>query len=94
MFKHIVLFKRHQGVEKSEFDRVIQKFAELPASIPEIAGWWFRLPESTDTTYEAGFVSEFKNEQDLAAYQVHPAHEALAKEAGTVASAAVFDSWD
>ena len=94
MLKHIVLFKRHEGVEKAEFDSVINKFADLPASIPVIAGWWFRLPEGAETGYEAGFVSEFASDEDLTAYQVHPAHEELAKAAGAVASAAVFDAWD
>jgi len=94
MLKHIVLFKRHEGVEKAEFDRVINKFSGLSESIPVIAGWWFRIPEGADSSHEAGFVSEFASEEDLAAYQVHPAHEEVAEAAGAVASAAVFDAWD
>jgi hypothetical protein len=94
MLKHLVLFKRNVGVKKPEFDAAIERFAGLSDEIPEIAAWWFRLPANASSEYEAGFISEFHSEADLEAYQVHPAHQELAAAAGTVATTAVFDSWD
>ncbi|MDA8911201.1 Dabb family protein [bacterium] len=93
MLKHVVLFKKKPEVSKADFDLVISKFSTLHEEISEISSWWFRLPENPGSPYEGGIVSEFESEAALQAYVVHPAHEKLAAEAGTVATAAVFDAW-
>ena len=94
MLKHIVMFKRKPEVSKAEFDEVLARFEFLADEISEISSWWFRIPQEPTAPYQAGFVSEFKDEAALEAYQIHPAHQKLASAAGTVATAAVFDAWD
>ena len=82
VLRHIVLYKFKDAVTPSQLQEVVDTFGALPKKIDTIIGYEAGTNVSTEGKAEGfthAFVVTFKNEKDLAAYLVHPAHEAYVK---------------
>ena len=78
MIKHIVFFKINAKKKETELSKLKEMIENLGNSIPSIikieAGLNFSPRESA---YDIALVSEFKNKEGLAEYQIHPEHVKL-----------------
>lgn len=82
VLRHIVLYKFKDNVTPAQLQEVIDAFAGLPKKVSTIIGFEHGTNVSQEGKSEGFthvFVVTFKNEADLAAYLVHPAHEAYVK---------------
>lgn len=82
VLRHIVLYKFKEGVTPAHLQEVVDTFGSLPKKVDTIIGYEAGTNVSTEGKAEGfthAFVVTFKNEKDLAAYLVHPAHEAYVK---------------
>jgi len=78
MIKHVVLLTWKEGVSQEQIDAVTVEFRALGEEIGEVSGYEF----GQDARIYRGnadyaLVAEFKNEEDLKAYVVHPRHQEL-----------------
>ncbi len=83
MIKHIVAWKLKEsahGLDKaSNAKQIIEKLNALKATIPEIMALEVGSDFShTETSADLVLVSVFENRAALEAYQIHPAHQAVA----------------
>jgi Stress responsive A/B Barrel Domain len=79
VLRHIVLYKFKESATPAQVQEVIDAFGGLPKKVDTIIGYEAGTNVSTEGKSEGfthAFVVTFKNEKDLAAYLVHPAHEA------------------
>src|SRR5262245_28871896 len=79
VLRHIVMYKFRDEVTPVQIQEVIDAFAALPKKVPSIVNFEHGTNVSKEGKSEGFthvFVVTFKNEADLAAYLVHPAHEA------------------
>jgi heme-degrading monooxygenase HmoA len=82
VLRHVVLYKFKDGLPPAQLQEVIDTFAGLPKKIDTIVGFEAGTNVSKEGKSEGfthAFVVTFKNEADLAAYLVHPAHDAYVK---------------
>jgi Stress responsive A/B Barrel Domain len=82
VLRHIVMYKFKDDVTPAQLQEVVDTFGGLPKKINTIIGYEAGTNVSTEGKSEGFthvFVVTFKNEADLAAYLVHPAHEAYVK---------------
>jgi len=82
VLRHVVLYKFKEGVTPAQLQEVVDTFGGLPKKIDTIIGYEAGVNVSKEGKSEGfthAFVVTFKNETDLAAYLVHPAHEAYVK---------------
>ena len=82
MIKHVVMWKLHpiaEGFSKQENAvRIKQELLKLPSLIPQIAAFEIGLNiNNSVNAFDLILNSEFHNREDLAKYQVHPAHMKL-----------------
>ena len=82
VLRHVVMYKFKDEVQPAAVQEVIDTFAGLPKKVDTIIGF----EQGTNVSQEGKsegfthvFVVTFKNEADLAAYLVHPAHDAYVK---------------
>ena len=78
MIRHIVLLTWKEGVTQEQVDVVTSAFRQLGEQLEEIVSYSF----GQDAGIYRGnadyvLVAEFRNESDLKAYVVHPAHQEL-----------------
>ena len=94
---HIVMYKFKDDVTPAQLKEVIDAFAALPKKVDTIIGFEHGTNVSKEGKSEGFthvFVVTFKNEADLAAYLVHPAHEAYVKVVRDLREkVVVFDYW-
>lgn len=79
VLRHVVMYKFKDSVPPAQVQEVIDTFAGLPKKIDKIVGFEAGTNVSKEGKSEGfthAFVVTFKSEADLAAYLVHPAHEA------------------
>jgi hypothetical protein len=79
VLRHIVMYKFKPESTPAQVQEVIDAFGGLPKKIDKIIGYEAGANVSQEGKSEGfthAFVVTFKNEADLAAYLVHPAHEA------------------
>jgi hypothetical protein len=97
VLRHIVMYKFKPETTPAQVQEVIDAFAGLPKKIDKIIGFEAGANVSKEGKSEGFthvFVVTFKTEADLAAYLVHPAHEAYVKVvAGKREKVVVFDYW-
>ncbi|MCF8053818.1 MAG: Dabb family protein [Deltaproteobacteria bacterium] len=75
MIKHIVVIKFNEGKGAAEAQILGEKFAQLPAQIPEIKEFIFGADVlHTPRSYDYALVSLFADSSALMRYQQHPAH--------------------
>ena len=82
VLRHVVLYKFKDDITPAQLKEVIDAFAALPKKVNTIIGFEHGTNVSTEGKSEGFthmFVVTFKNEADVAAYLVHPAHEAYVK---------------
>jgi hypothetical protein len=89
MVKHIVLFKlkdRAEGASRADNARVAKARLEaLRGKIPGLLDLTVGLnPDPNDSSYDLALDSTFESREALAAYQVHPEHQAVADFIGRV----------
>jgi heme-degrading monooxygenase HmoA len=97
VLRHIVMYKFKPETTQAQIQEVIDAFAGLPKKIDTIVGYEAGSNVSKEGKSEGFthvFVVTFKSEADLAAYIVHPAHEAYVKVVKDKREkVVVFDYW-
>jgi hypothetical protein len=97
VLRHIVMYKFKPETTPAQIQEVIDAFAGLPKRIDTIVGYEAGPNVSKEGKSEGFthvFVVTFKTEADLAAYLVHPAHEAYVKVVKDKREkVVVFDYW-
>jgi heme-degrading monooxygenase HmoA len=76
------MYKFQDDVTPTQLKEVIDAFAGLPKKVDTIIGFEHGTNVSKEGKSEGfthAFVVTFKNDADLAAYLVHPAHDAYVK---------------
>src|SRR5439155_17712715 len=79
ILRHVVMYKFKDDITPAQLKEVIDAFAALPKKVDTIIGFESGTNVSKEGKSEGFthmFVVTFKNEADVAAYLVHPAHEA------------------
>ena len=86
MIKHVVLLTWKDGVSQEQIDAVTVEFRALGEEIEEVSGYEFGQDARIyKGNADYALVAEFKDEEDLKAYVVHPKHqELLAKVTGPI----------
>jgi hypothetical protein len=82
VLRHVVMYKFRDDLSPAKLQEVIDAFAGLPKKVNSIIGFEHGTNVSKEGKSEGfthAFVVTFKNEADLAAYLVHPAHEEYVK---------------
>lgn len=82
VLRHIVMYKFKDGITPAQLQEVIDAFATLPKRVDTIIGFEQGTNVSKGGKSEGFthvFVVTFRDEQGLATYLVHPAHEAYVK---------------
>src|SRR5262245_54697469 len=82
VLRHIVMYKFKPETTPAQIREVIDAFGGLPKKVDTIIGYEAGTNVSKEGKSEGFthvFVVTFKTEADLAAYLVHPAHEAYVK---------------
>ena len=97
VLRHIVMYKFKDSLKPAEVQEVIDAFAGLPKKVNTIVDFEHGTNVSREGKSE-GFthvlVVTFKNEADLQAYLVHPAHEEYVKVVrDRREKVVVFDYW-
>jgi hypothetical protein len=97
VLRHVVMYKFKDDVTPAQLKEVVDAFAGLPKKVNTIIGFEHGTNVSKEGKSEGfthAFVVTFKNEVDLAAYLVHPAHDDYVKVvAGRREKVIVFDYW-
>jgi hypothetical protein len=79
VLRHVVMYKFKDNISSAQIQEVIDAFGGLPKKVDTIIGFEHGKNVSKEGKSEGFthiFVVTFKNEADLAAYLVHPAHQA------------------
>ena len=82
VLRHVVMYKFKDDATSAQVKEVIDAFAALPKKVDTIIGFEHGTNVSKEGKSEGfthAFVVTFKNEADLAAYLVHPAHDDYVK---------------
>ena len=82
VLRHVVLYKFKDDLSAAKLQEVVDAFAGLPKKVNTIIGFEHGTNVSKEGKSEGfthAFVVTFKNEADLAAYLVHPAHDDYVK---------------
>jgi hypothetical protein len=82
VLRHVVMYKFKDDLPAAKLQEVIDAFAGLPKKVNTIVGFEAGTNVSQEGKSEGFthvFVVTFKNEADLAAYLVHPAHDEYVK---------------
>ena len=97
VLRHMVLYKFKDGLEPAEIKEVVDAFAALPAKIDTIVGFEHGTnvsQEGKSDGFTHCFVVSFRNEQGLATYLDHPAHQDYVKVVrDRREKVVVFDYW-
>jgi hypothetical protein len=78
--RHVVLFTFKATSSAKSVDSVVKAFNNLYGSVPQVKKmeWGLNMsPEHLDQGFTHCFVLTFSSENDLASYQLHPAHKAF-----------------
>jgi hypothetical protein len=78
--RHVVLFTFKTTSSTKSVDSVVKAFNNLYGSVPQVKKmeWGLNMsPEHLDQGFTHCFVLTFSSENDLASYQLHPAHKAF-----------------
>jgi hypothetical protein len=97
VLRHIVMYKFKDDATPAQVQEVIDAFAELPKKVQTIISFEHGTNVSKEGKSDGlthVFVVTFKNDADLAAYLVHPAHDAYVKVVrDRREKVVVFDYW-
>ena len=78
MLKHIVFLKFKPGTSEDDIMDIEKGLAGLPDRIPEIKRYEFgRDILRSDRSYDFALLSEFKDQDAMKQYQIHPYHFAV-----------------
>src|SRR3954468_1600926 len=97
VLRHVVMYKFRDDLPPAQLKEVIDAFCALPKKVNTIIGFEHGTNVSKEGKSEGlthVFVVTFKNEADVAAYIVHPAHDEYVKLArDRREKVVVFDYW-
>jgi heme-degrading monooxygenase HmoA len=97
LLRHAVIFAFKDSVTAEQVKQIEVNFARLPEEIDEIKGFEWGKNLNTGPVgkgFTHCFVLTFESEEDLQAYEVHPAHEKFKDETiGHVKDLLVMDYW-
>jgi len=97
VLRHVVMYKFRDDLPPAQLKEVIDAFCALPTKVKSIIGFEHGTNVSKEGKSEGLthiFVVTFKNEADVAAYIVHPAHDEYVKLArDRREKVVVFDYW-
>ena len=82
VYRHVVLFKFHDGISNEKVESIAEAFRALCAELSLIRDFeWGQnsSPENLNEGYTHCFIVTFANEKDRDAYLPHPAHQAFCK---------------
>ncbi|WP_455821031.1 Dabb family protein [Pseudomonas cerasi] len=96
MYKHIIFFKFHESVSKTEALKLLHQLGELKDKIPGIRKYSYGKNDGENTYnlgFEYAFVMEFSSKQDRDAYQINDHHQTFINETlnSAISEAIVFD---
>lgn len=77
LLRHVVLFKFKDAATPEQVQHVADSFAALHGKAPQIVDFEWgtnNSPEMRNEGFTHCFILSYQSEQDLAAYQLHPAH--------------------
>jgi hypothetical protein len=79
MIQHFVFFKFKESAQPEAIQQHLQMFAALPALIPEIGSYTagVALEGEQPKKFDTAHYVTFENQDDLAVYLPHPAHQAF-----------------
>ncbi len=94
MIRHIVLVKLNEGVTPDDprARQMSEAFATLGEEIPELRAWtsgWNVSPR--DVAYDFALIGDVDDQEALARYVAHPAHQAVATLLRQIATLIVAD---
>ena len=78
MLRHVVLFKYKDSSSPEDVKKVTETFASLYGKIPEVKAFEWGInnsPENLNQGFTHCYMLSFSSDEDLAAYQIHPAHK-------------------
>jgi hypothetical protein len=79
MFRHIVVCKLKPETAAAEIAEIVAALRKLPSQIDDVRALECGLDElHSERSYDFGLVVTFADQDALARYQVHPAHQAVA----------------
>src|SRR5687768_7857589 len=97
VLRHVVMYKFRDDCTPEQVKQVVDAFAGLPSKIDTIAGFEHGTNVSREGKSEGlthAFVVTFRDEQGLAAYLKHPAHDEYVKVVRDKREkVVVFDYW-
>lgn len=81
MLKHVVCWKFKEENKEANMEKVQKLLMALPAKIPQICRLDIGCNVNTSDAahFDMALVTEFKNQEDLNTYQVHPDHQAVSQ---------------
>ena len=82
IYRHVVLFKFHDGTSNDRVEVIEQAFRALCAELPFVLDFeWGRnsSPENLNEGYTHCFIVTFANEKDRDTYLPHPVHQAFCR---------------
>jgi Stress responsive A/B Barrel Domain len=81
MLHHVVLVTLKEGVTDAAVDAVLDGFAALPPTVPQIRRYDFgRDAGLSPNDFGLVLVATFDSTEDFAAYREHPAHQAFRRD--------------
>ena len=78
--RHVVIFKFKDSSSPEDVQKVADTFYALKGAVPQIVDMEWGInnsPENFNQGFTHCFMLSYKSEQDLANYQLHPAHKAF-----------------
>jgi hypothetical protein len=81
MIHHLVLFRWKKSTAPAQVDRALAALRDLPGQIPGIDYLAVGPALATGSDYDAGLVAHFANQAALDAYDLHPHHQAVIRDA-------------
>jgi hypothetical protein len=78
MLRHVVLFKYKDSSSAEDVKKVTETFASLYGKIPQVKAFEWGInnsPENLNQGFTHCYMLSFSSEEDLAAYQIDPAHK-------------------
>lgn len=80
LLRHVVIFKFKDSSSPQDVKKVAETFANLYGQVPQIKHFEWGInnsPEKFNEGFTHCFVLTFSSEEDLASYQLNPAHKAF-----------------
>jgi hypothetical protein len=73
MFRHVALFRWHEGTDHDRVAEITAALRTLPTTIPSIRAYW--VGPASSGTHDFAVVADFDDEAGWQAYDAHPDHD-------------------